>query len=200
MVTVLEELATDKSMDGVIASVKQVSLSLRSATRRIEALSDAVQGAIINGVSQANLFSIAIDERKDFREERLSLIALEGQTTGDVIFMKLEELFRLHSMAPGQRCAQKCGVYFDPNLGMMMGIPPMNPLMHGLGMVPPPMDMPIIKEIIHCKSCTLFLANPRDQEHAQRGADGHLVEEEMEMSDDDMESSHPADSKDSEDS
>ncbi|KAJ4938926.1 hypothetical protein JOQ06_028392, partial [Pogonophryne albipinna] len=44
MVTVLEELATDKSMDGVIASVKQVSLSARSAIRCIEALSDAVQG------------------------------------------------------------------------------------------------------------------------------------------------------------
>ncbi|KAK1900506.1 Serine/threonine-protein kinase Nek3, partial [Dissostichus eleginoides] len=44
MVTVLEELATDKSMDGVIASAKQVSLSARSAIRRIEALSDAVQG------------------------------------------------------------------------------------------------------------------------------------------------------------
>ncbi|KAJ4949392.1 hypothetical protein JOQ06_020907, partial [Pogonophryne albipinna] len=47
MVTVLEELATDKSMDGVIASVKQVSLSARSAIRRIEALSDAVQGSVL---------------------------------------------------------------------------------------------------------------------------------------------------------
>ncbi|KAJ4937849.1 hypothetical protein JOQ06_011522 [Pogonophryne albipinna] len=50
MVTVLEELATDKSMDGVIASVKQVSLSARSAIRRIEALSDAVQGVIIKDI------------------------------------------------------------------------------------------------------------------------------------------------------
>ncbi|KAJ4935312.1 hypothetical protein JOQ06_016848 [Pogonophryne albipinna] len=47
MVTVLEELATDKSMDGVIASVKQVSLSARSAICRIEALSDAVQGSVL---------------------------------------------------------------------------------------------------------------------------------------------------------
>ncbi|KAK1875836.1 SCAN domain containing protein 3 [Dissostichus eleginoides] len=38
MVTVLEELATDKSIDGVIVSVKQVSLSARSATRCIEEL------------------------------------------------------------------------------------------------------------------------------------------------------------------
>ncbi|XP_033969485.1 protein FAM200A-like [Trematomus bernacchii] len=112
MVTVLEELATDKSMDGVIASVKQVS-----ATRRIEALSDAVQGVIIKGLSQANYFSLAIDEStdstdvaqlcvyvryfdgKEFREELLSLIPLEGHTTGDVIFTKLEELFRLHSLS-----------------------------------------------------------------------------------------------------
>ncbi|XP_049328031.1 SCAN domain-containing protein 3-like [Astyanax mexicanus] len=117
MVTVLEELDTDKSMDGVIGSVKQMSLSARSAARRIEVLSDAVQGAIIDGVSRANYFSLAIDEStdktdvaqlcvyvryydgKDFKEELLSLIPLEGHTTGDVIFLKLEELFQLHSLS-----------------------------------------------------------------------------------------------------
>ncbi|XP_069026819.1 ecto-NOX disulfide-thiol exchanger 2 isoform X1 [Embiotoca jacksoni] len=51
---------------------------------------------------------------------------------------------------------------FDPNLGMMAGITPMNPMMPGLGMVPAPLgqDLPIIKEIIHCKTCTLFPPNP----------------------------------------
>ncbi|KAM3827713.1 ecto-NOX disulfide-thiol exchanger 2 isoform 2-T2 [Vipera latastei] len=51
---------------------------------------------------------------------------------------------------------------FDPALGMMTGIPPINPLMPGLGIVPPPIlsDMPLAKEIIHCKSCTLFPPNP----------------------------------------
>ncbi|XP_057204884.1 ecto-NOX disulfide-thiol exchanger 2 isoform X4 [Triplophysa rosa] len=51
---------------------------------------------------------------------------------------------------------------FDPSLGMMTGIAPMNPMMPGLGIVPPPVsqDMPIMKEIIHCKSCTLFPPNP----------------------------------------
>ncbi|KAL0175594.1 hypothetical protein M9458_027924, partial [Cirrhinus mrigala] len=51
---------------------------------------------------------------------------------------------------------------FDPSLGMMTGIAPMNPMMPGLGIVPPPVsqDMPIVKEIIHCKSCTLFPPNP----------------------------------------
>ncbi|XP_044283292.1 ecto-NOX disulfide-thiol exchanger 2 isoform X2 [Varanus komodoensis] len=51
---------------------------------------------------------------------------------------------------------------FDPALGMMTGIPPINPMMPGLGMVPPPIpsDMPVAKEIIHCKSCTLFPPNP----------------------------------------
>uniref|UniRef100_A0A8C4Z0V0 RRM domain-containing protein n=1 Tax=Gadus morhua TaxID=8049 RepID=A0A8C4Z0V0_GADMO len=43
---------------------------------------------------------------------------------------------------------------------MMTGITPMNPMMQGLGMMPPPMEMPIIKEIIHCKTCTLFPPNP----------------------------------------
>uniref|UniRef100_A0A4W5R0C1 Ecto-NOX disulfide-thiol exchanger 2 n=1 Tax=Hucho hucho TaxID=62062 RepID=A0A4W5R0C1_9TELE len=49
---------------------------------------------------------------------------------------------------------------FDQGLGMMTGIAPM---MTGLGMVPPaplPLDLPIVKEIIHCKSCTLFPPNP----------------------------------------
>ncbi|XP_074863579.1 ecto-NOX disulfide-thiol exchanger 2 isoform X3 [Carettochelys insculpta] len=51
---------------------------------------------------------------------------------------------------------------FDPALGMMTGIPPVNPMMPGLGIVPPPIppDMPAVKEIIHCKSCTLFPPNP----------------------------------------
>uniref|UniRef100_A0A8C9UZK2 Ecto-NOX disulfide-thiol exchanger 2 n=1 Tax=Scleropages formosus TaxID=113540 RepID=A0A8C9UZK2_SCLFO len=51
---------------------------------------------------------------------------------------------------------------FDPSLGMMTGIAPMNPLMPGLSIVPPPIsqDMPVVKEIIHCKSCTLFPPNP----------------------------------------
>ncbi|XP_061569005.1 SCAN domain-containing protein 3-like [Cololabis saira] len=117
MVAVLEELATDKSMDGVIASVKQVPLSARSATRRIDALSDAVHGVILSGLSQANYFSLAIDEStdntdvsqmcvyvryfdgKEFREELLSLFPLEGNTTGEIIFNKLEEVFRLHSLS-----------------------------------------------------------------------------------------------------
>ncbi|XP_056294946.1 ecto-NOX disulfide-thiol exchanger 2 isoform X2 [Pseudoliparis swirei] len=51
---------------------------------------------------------------------------------------------------------------FDPGLGMMAGISPLNPMMPGLGMVPGPLsqDFPVIKEIIHCKSCTLFPPNP----------------------------------------
>ncbi|XP_049984330.1 ecto-NOX disulfide-thiol exchanger 2 isoform X1 [Alexandromys fortis] len=47
---------------------------------------------------------------------------------------------------------------------MMTGIPPITPMMPGLGIVPPPIppDMPVVKEIIHCKSCTLFPPNPRN--------------------------------------
>lgn len=117
MVAVLEELAADKSMDGMIASVKQVPLSARSASRRIDALSDAVHGVIVSGLRQASYFSLAIDESTDntdvsqmcvyvqyfdgqeFREELLSLIPLEGNTTGDIIFTKLEDLFKLHSLS-----------------------------------------------------------------------------------------------------
>ncbi|XP_077465938.1 ecto-NOX disulfide-thiol exchanger 2 isoform X4 [Stigmatopora argus] len=51
---------------------------------------------------------------------------------------------------------------FDPNLGMMTRITPINPLMPGLGMIPASLshDVPVVKEIIHCKTCTLFPPNP----------------------------------------
>ncbi|XP_061104232.1 ecto-NOX disulfide-thiol exchanger 2-like isoform X2 [Conger conger] len=65
-------------------------------------------------------------------------------------------------MAPMGMTGQPLMSDYDPSLGMMTGIAPMNPMMPGLGMVPPPIsqDMPIVKEIIHCKSCTLFPPNP----------------------------------------
>ncbi|MBN3295064.1 ENOX1 protein, partial [Amia calva] len=52
---------------------------------------------------------------------------------------------------------------FDPSLGMMTGITPINPMMAGISLVPPPpvsAELPVMKEIIHCKSCTLFPQNP----------------------------------------
>uniref|UniRef100_A0A672MS42 Ecto-NOX disulfide-thiol exchanger 2 n=1 Tax=Sinocyclocheilus grahami TaxID=75366 RepID=A0A672MS42_SINGR len=65
-------------------------------------------------------------------------------------------------MAPMSMTGQPIMSDFDPSLGMMTGIAPMNPMMPGLGIVPPPVsqDMPIVKEIIHSKSCTLFPPNP----------------------------------------
>ncbi|XP_043560567.1 ecto-NOX disulfide-thiol exchanger 2 isoform X2 [Chiloscyllium plagiosum] len=51
---------------------------------------------------------------------------------------------------------------FDRGLSMMTGIAPINPMMPGLGIVPPTVrqNMLVVKEIIHCKSCTLFPPNP----------------------------------------
>ncbi|XP_075395087.1 ecto-NOX disulfide-thiol exchanger 2 isoform X2 [Tenrec ecaudatus] len=65
-------------------------------------------------------------------------------------------------MAPIGIAGQPILPDFDPALGMMTGIPPITPMMPGLGIVPPPIppDMPVVKEIIHCKSCTLFPPNP----------------------------------------
>ncbi|XP_053177223.1 SCAN domain-containing protein 3-like [Scomber japonicus] len=153
MVVVLEEFATDKSMDGVIGSVKQMSLSARSAARRVEALSDRVQGEIITGVSHANYFSLAIDEStdntdvaqlcvyvryfdgKNFKEELLSLSPLEGHTTGDAIFAKLEELFQLYSLT-----FQRVNLIVTDGAPAMMGkhrglvsrLKELAPQMHGL--------------------------------------------------------------------
>lgn len=53
-----------------------------------------------------------------------------------------------------------CIQRFDAGLGL---ITPINPMMAGISLVPPPPlppDMPIIKEIIHCQTCTLFPQNP----------------------------------------
>ncbi|XP_071756404.1 ecto-NOX disulfide-thiol exchanger 2-like [Centroberyx gerrardi] len=65
-------------------------------------------------------------------------------------------------MPPMSMTGQPLMPDFDPSLGLMTGIAPMNPMMPGLGMVPPPLsqEVPVVKEIIHCKSCTLFPPNP----------------------------------------
>ncbi|XP_064412869.1 ecto-NOX disulfide-thiol exchanger 1 [Latimeria chalumnae] len=56
-----------------------------------------------------------------------------------------------------------CVAGFDPSIGMITGITPVNPMMAGIGLMAPPpapTDLPAVKEIIHCKSCTLFPPNP----------------------------------------
>lgn len=46
---------------------------------------------------------------------------------------------------------------FEPSLSMIAQI---NPLMAGMGLVPQPLELPVVKEIIHCNNCTLFPPNP----------------------------------------
>ncbi|XP_072292172.1 ecto-NOX disulfide-thiol exchanger 2-like [Eucyclogobius newberryi] len=60
-------------------------------------------------------------------------------------------------MSPLGLSAQTLVPDYEPNVGPMPEFSPMNPLMPGLGLVP---DVPVVKEIIHCKSCTLFPPNP----------------------------------------
>ncbi|KAJ4928903.1 hypothetical protein JOQ06_004525 [Pogonophryne albipinna] len=116
MVAVLEELATDKSMDRIVASVKQVPLSASTTARRVHVLSEDVQQLVLDEVKKAEHISVAIDEStdttdisqlsvfvryfdgKDFKEELLALIPLEGNTTGEIIFEKVEELFKKHGL------------------------------------------------------------------------------------------------------
>ncbi|XP_038631601.1 ecto-NOX disulfide-thiol exchanger 2-like [Scyliorhinus canicula] len=64
-------------------------------------------------------------------------------------------------MGPMGMTGQPLMSEFDRGLRMMTGIGPMNPIMPGLEF-PPGIhpDMLVIKEIIHCKSCTLFPPNP----------------------------------------
>lgn len=65
MVTVLEELSTDKSMDRIIASVKQVPLSVTTARQCVCALKDDLHRIVLEVLSQAEHFPLAIDERTD---------------------------------------------------------------------------------------------------------------------------------------
>ncbi|XP_030065404.1 ecto-NOX disulfide-thiol exchanger 2 isoform X2 [Microcaecilia unicolor] len=59
---------------------------------------------------------------------------------------------------------------FDSGVGLMPGIPAISPLMPGMDVFPPPVlpDVPVVKEIIHCKSCTLFPPNPNLPPPARR--------------------------------
>lgn len=53
-----------------------------------------------------------------------------------------------------------CLQRFEPSLGLLT---PVSPMMAGISLVPPPPappEVPVVKEIIHCKSCTLFPQNP----------------------------------------
>ncbi|TKS72141.1 Ecto-NOX disulfide-thiol exchanger 1 [Collichthys lucidus] len=65
-------------------------------------------------------------------------------------------------MPPISMTGQQLMPDFDPGLGLVSGIAPINPMMPGLGLAPAPIsqDVPVVREIIHCKSCTLFPPNP----------------------------------------
>ena len=63
--TVWEELTTDKSMDSIILSVKQVPLSASTAGCCVRALADDVRRIVLEGLSQAEHFSLAIDKSID---------------------------------------------------------------------------------------------------------------------------------------
>ncbi|XP_041067362.1 ecto-NOX disulfide-thiol exchanger 1 isoform X1 [Carcharodon carcharias] len=55
-----------------------------------------------------------------------------------------------------------CVPAFEHGLGLMAGMAPVNPMMTGISLLRPavPPGLPVMKEIIHCTSCTLFPANP----------------------------------------
>lgn len=68
-----------------------------------------------------------------------------------------------HSCPTDSLCIQR----FDPSLGLITS--PINPIMTSIGLAPPsalappppgPPDLPVVKEIIHSQSCTLFPQNP----------------------------------------
>ncbi|KAF7669590.1 hypothetical protein LDENG_00176750 [Lucifuga dentata] len=58
--------------------------------------------------------------------------------------------------------SSRCCLDFDLNLGLMTSIAPINPMIPGLGLPSPTLtqDVPVVKEIVHYKSCTLFPPNP----------------------------------------
>lgn len=61
MVNVLEKLATNKSVEGIIASVKQIPLSASSTTCLVVHVAEDVQR--LDGVREAQHICLAIDEK-----------------------------------------------------------------------------------------------------------------------------------------
>lgn len=57
MVSVPEELAPDKSMDKVIASVKQTPLSASTAARHVHVLAEHVQQSVIDRIREGSITS-----------------------------------------------------------------------------------------------------------------------------------------------
>lgn len=113
----------------------------RNNAHCVHILAEDVQRLVLDGVNKAHI-SLAIDEStdntdistlcvfvryfngKDFKEELLALIPLEGCTTGDIIFGKLQELFKKYGLsfekvnlivtdgAPTMLCKKKKGVWY----------------------------------------------------------------------------------------
>lgn len=96
MVTVLKELVTDKSIDRIIVSVKQIPLSAKTVVCHVHILAEDVKWFVIDGVKEAKVVLLA--NGRDFGEELLAMIPLEGINSGDIVFGKIEELEYLKCM------------------------------------------------------------------------------------------------------
>ena len=101
----------------IIAAVKQKPLSASTAARRVHVLAEGVQQLVTDGIKEANYVTLTFDEStdntdisqlcvfvryfdgKDFQEELLTLLPLEDNTTGDIIFGKLEDFLKKHGLS-----------------------------------------------------------------------------------------------------
>ncbi|KAK6492333.1 SCAN domain-containing protein 3-like [Huso huso] len=123
MVAALEEVVPhEKIKASILTTVKQIPLSARTTTRRVHVLAEEVQHLVLDGLTLAEYISVALDESTDktdvaqlcvyvryfdgtnFREELLGLIPLENYTTGDIIFERLNALFKKHRLSLENIC------------------------------------------------------------------------------------------------
>uniref|UniRef100_A0A671WXQ4 DUF4371 domain-containing protein n=1 Tax=Sparus aurata TaxID=8175 RepID=A0A671WXQ4_SPAAU len=112
MLAVIDEVVVDEKVrESVTSSIKKVPLSDTSTLRRVELLAKDVSRQLLDNLKKTDVMSIAVDESTDctdmaqlciyvrfhdgvhFREELVGLIPMEGHTTGEAIFQKIDAFF-----------------------------------------------------------------------------------------------------------
>ena len=109
----VEEVVTeDKVREQVMSCIKSIPMSDTTTGRRMDILATNVFDTLLDQLRKADFMSLAVDESTDnsdiaqlclyvrffdgnvFREDLLGLIALKGQTTGEIIFQKIVDFFK----------------------------------------------------------------------------------------------------------
>lgn len=111
-----EVVADNQVKDQVMSCIKSILMSDTSTARRVDILATDVFETLLDRLHKADFMSMAVDESKDnsdtsqfsyfvdffdgdiFREDILGLIPLEGCTTGEIIFQRIVDFFKVNGL------------------------------------------------------------------------------------------------------